>query len=140
MPDDGRRPARLQGRSAAAAAGTTHPCICLWLGMLAKESWIAQEHDREDGIHGSHGHDRSFLLVVRCTEASHESGTDGHSSRLHVLWRRISGCLEDLGSPDLTRYVRSGTGQGGNLRTLDRVGGWRFAGSAGTARLQVQRG
>jgi hypothetical protein len=51
MPDDARRPARLQGRrSAAAAAGTTHPCICLLLGMLVKESWIAQKHDGEDGV------------------------------------------------------------------------------------------
>jgi hypothetical protein len=38
-------------------------------------------------------HDRSLLLVVRCTEASHACGTDGHSSRLHVLWRRIPGYL-----------------------------------------------
>ena len=39
MPDDARRPARLQGRDGAEDARTTHPCICRWLGMLAEEPW-----------------------------------------------------------------------------------------------------
>ena len=39
MPDDARRPARLQGRDAAEDARTTHPCIRRWLGMLAEEPW-----------------------------------------------------------------------------------------------------
>ena len=39
MPDDARRPARLQGRDAAEDARTTHPCICRWLGMLAEGPW-----------------------------------------------------------------------------------------------------
>ena len=39
MPDDARRPARLQGRNAAEDARTTHPCIRRWLGMLAEEPW-----------------------------------------------------------------------------------------------------
>jgi hypothetical protein len=39
MPDDARRPARLQGRDAAEDARTTHPCIRRWLGMLAEGPW-----------------------------------------------------------------------------------------------------
>ena len=42
-----------------------------------------------------------------------------------MLWRPIPACLQDLGSPDLARYVRSGTGYV-TYASLDRVAARRL--------------
>jgi len=78
MPDDARRPARLQGRDVAEDAMTTHPCIRGWLGMLAEEPWEYSMMGRMK-LNACTDTTGRFLLVSRCTEARRsDSGRRGY--------------------------------------------------------------
>lgn len=135
MPDDARRPARLQGRDAAEDARTTHPCIRRWLGMLAKGHW-------EYSTMGKMG----FNAYPDTTGRFFAGGSLYRSTaRRTDVVRRGYKCsgerspvrLHDLGSPDLSRDVRSDTGYV-TYASLDRVAAHRLGSQP--PRLQVPRG
>ena len=70
MSDDARRPARLQGRAAAEDARINAYMHTSLAGDACRET-LGMEYDGEDGIQRLSRHDRSLLLVARCTEELH---------------------------------------------------------------------